>query len=393
MITRTTRFTRPAVHAAVFSAVLLAVPAAHAAPQEGYPVAEVTASDHDGNVPANTLDNDLGTRWSAHGDGAWIRYDLGTAKAVAAVAIAWRDGDVRTAYFDIETSQDGTTWVPAAVGLRSRPTLAQEPYDIPDVTTRYVRVVGHGNSSGNGWNSVTEVDVLGADAPGGGCTRPSDVLDLANWKITLPVDDPNRSGSQPLEVRQPQLDGYALDPWFVPAPDCAGVRFRNPVNGLTTQNSSYSRSELREMTDGGSASAAWSSTSGTHTMVVDQAINHLPNDKPHVVAGQIHDSDDDVAVFRLEGTKLYVTNGDTTHHKLITDNYALGTRFQAKFVVSGGQVKAYYNGVLQTTISRSFSGAYFKAGVYTQANCGNSSPCDSGNYGEVTIYGVTVTHS
>ncbi|MEV8443746.1 polysaccharide lyase family 7 protein [Actinosynnema sp. NPDC051121] len=391
-----TRFGKTAVGGAAVAtlAVLLAVPTADAAALDGYPVAAVTASDDDGNVPANTLDDDLGTRWSAEGDGQWIRYDLGAAKPVTAVAIAWRYGDERTADFDIETSQDGATWAPAAPGLRSRLTLAQEPYDIPDVTTRYVRIVGHGNSSGNGWNSITEVDVLGGgDIPGGDCAQPSDVLDLTNWKITLPVDDPGQSGSQPLEVKQPRLDGYALDPWFVTTPDCAGVRFRNPVNGLTTQNSSYSRSELREMTGGGGTSASWSSTSGTHTMVIDQAINHLPNDKPHVVAGQIHDSGDDVTVFRLEGRSLYLTKGDTTHYRLITDNYVLGTRFQAKFVVSGGQVKAYYNGVLQATISQSFSGAYFKAGVYTQANCGNSSPCDSGNYGETTLYNVTVTHS
>ncbi|MDQ0955374.1 hypothetical protein QFZ24_009297 [Streptomyces phaeochromogenes] len=26
------------------------------------------------------------------------------------------------------------------------------------------------------------------------------------------------------------------------------------------------------------------------------------------------------------------------------------------------------------------------------ANCNNSSPCDNSNYGEVALYGVTVTH-
>jgi Alginate lyase len=230
-------------------------------------------------------------------------------------------------------------------------------------------------------------------APGGGCSRPAQVLDLKNWKITLPVDDPDQSGRQPLEVTQPRLDGYAVPPWFTPTAACDGVQFRSAVNGLTTQNSTYPRSELREMTNNGTSPARWSSDSGTHTMVIDQAITHLPNDKPHVVVGQIHDANDDVSVFRLEGTKLYLTKGDTTHHKLITDNYVLGTRFQAKFEVSNGQVHAYYNGMLQATIPASFNGAYFKAGAYTQANCGNSAPCDSSNYGEVTIYQVTVTHS
>jgi hypothetical protein len=67
--------------------------------------------------------------------------------------------------------------------------------------------------------------------------------------------------------------------------------------------------------------------------------------------------------------------------------------FEAKFVVSGNQIKAYYNGNLVTTISKCFSRAYFKAGAYTQANCTNSSPCSSSNYGEVIIYSLSVSHS
>lgn len=229
----------------------------------------------------------------------------------------------------------------------------------------------------------------------GGCSPPAQVLNLKNWKITLPVDDPDQSGRQPLEVVQPRLDGYALPPWFIPAAACDGVQFRSAVDGVTTQNSTYPRSELREMTDNGASPASWSSNSGTHTIVIDQAITHVPNDRPHVVVGQIHDGEDDVSVFRLEGTKLYITKGDTRHHKLITDKYVLGTRFQAKFEVSNGQIRAYYNGVLQVTIPASFSGAYFKAGVYTQANCSKSksSPCDSSNYGQATVYRVTVMHS
>ena len=62
-------------------------------------------------------------------------------------------------------------------------------------------------------------------------------------------------------------------------------------------------------------------------------------------------------------------------------------------MVSNGSIKAYYNGVLQTTIPVSFTTGYFKAGVYTQANCDNSSPCDTTNYGQNTIYSLSVTHS
>jgi len=46
-----------------------------------FPVASVVASANDGNLPQNTLDNSLATRWSAQGDGQWIRYDLGATAA------------------------------------------------------------------------------------------------------------------------------------------------------------------------------------------------------------------------------------------------------------------------------------------------------------------------
>ncbi|GGP55190.1 polysaccharide lyase family 7 protein [Saccharothrix coeruleofusca] len=364
-----------------------------AAPTAGSPLAVVgvSASDHDGNVPANTLDGELSTRWSAEGDGVWISYDLGSSQVVGSVSIAWHKGDTRRHTFEVELSADGTSWR-AAVARRSSSgtTTRPETHDFADSSARYLRIVGHGNTS-NDWTSITEVSVNGADGGGGGgggdCRYPADVLDLTNWYIGLPIGEEE----DPTNVEQPELATFSIDPWFRTTPECDGVRFRAAVNGVTTSGSSNPRSELREMN--GSSKAAWSSTSGTHTMVIEQAITALPQDKPHVVAGQIHGGSDDLAVFRLEGTKLYVTNDDDTHHKLVIDDYVLGTKFQAKFVVSDKKIKAYYNGVLQTTISRSFSGAYFKAGAYTQANCSNSSPCDEGNYGEVEIYDLKVTHN
>jgi len=233
---------------------------------------------------------------------------------------------------------------------------------------------------------LTPGGVATAAAP---CDYPAQQLNLTNWKVTLPTG----SSGSPTEIKQPQLKTYSANPWFTVNSACTGVQFRSPVNGVTTPNSSYARSELREMASNGTANASWSATSGTHTMTFRLAFNKLPNDKAHVVGAQIHDGDDDVTVFRLEGTNLYVTKGNTTNHKLITSSYKLHTVFEGKFVVSGGQIKVYYNGALQTTISHTASGNYFKAGAYTQANCGNSSPCSSSNYGQTSLYKLLVTHS
>ncbi|BFT73528.1 discoidin domain-containing protein [Paenibacillus sp. P36] len=124
-------------------------------------VSTVSDSGNDGNVATNTLDNNLSTRWSSQGDGQWIKYDLGASKTVAYASIAFHQGDIRTTTFDVQISSDNTNWTPLLTNKISTTTLSQVTYDFTDTAGRYVRIVGHGNSSGNGWNSITEVDFYG----------------------------------------------------------------------------------------------------------------------------------------------------------------------------------------------------------------------------------------
>src|SRR5439155_3207947 len=76
----------------------------------------VSASTNDGNVPGNTVDNNLGTRWSAIGDGQWIQYDLGTARTVTRVGIAVYNGNTRQNRFDLQLSSDNVTWTTVISG-------------------------------------------------------------------------------------------------------------------------------------------------------------------------------------------------------------------------------------------------------------------------------------
>src|SRR5204862_27005 len=66
------------------------------------PVSAVVAGSQDRNIPENTLDNNLATRWSASGDGQWIRYDLGAVVAVGPVTIAWYQGTAWASAFEIQ---------------------------------------------------------------------------------------------------------------------------------------------------------------------------------------------------------------------------------------------------------------------------------------------------
>lgn len=220
-------------------------------------------------------------------------------------------------------------------------------------------------------------------------SSPSEVLDLADWKQTLPTG----SSKKPTEIKQPALAGFSDKTYFHVNRSSDGVVFRAPVNGVTTSGSGYPRSELREMTSEGKSLASWSTTSGTHSLFIDQAITAVPKKKKHVVAGQIHDADDDVIVIRLEYPKLFVDiNGE--EGPTLDPNYTLGKRFTVKFVAEGGKIKVYYNGSADPvhTLGKKGSGFYFKAGAYTQSNCSKESDCSADNYGEVVIHDLAVRH-
>jgi hypothetical protein len=123
--------------------------------------AGVTASTNDGNVPSNAVDNNLATRWSANGEGQWIRFDLGTTRTVAFAKIAVYQGNTRQSRFDLQVSSTGTTWTTVFSGSSNGTTTAEQTFDFADTSARYVRYLGHGNSV-NLWNSLTEVSLFAA---------------------------------------------------------------------------------------------------------------------------------------------------------------------------------------------------------------------------------------
>lgn len=119
----------------------------------------ITASTHDGNVPGNTVDEDLGTRWSAQGSGQWIEFDLGADQTLSHMMIAFFMGDQQIADFSINTSMDGNSWTQHYRGNSQATTQLAEYGDIDDSHARYVRIIGYG-SNVNDWNSITEVEIF-----------------------------------------------------------------------------------------------------------------------------------------------------------------------------------------------------------------------------------------
>ncbi|RKH56628.1 discoidin domain-containing protein [Corallococcus llansteffanensis] len=123
----------------------------------------VTASADDGNVPGNTQDDDLATRWSAQGTGVWLQMDLGAVQALTGTTIAWHRGNERQNHFVLSTSQDGVTFTQAYAGDSALNTSAQTT-SFSSRNARYVRVTVNGNTV-NDWNSIAETRACGAAAP------------------------------------------------------------------------------------------------------------------------------------------------------------------------------------------------------------------------------------
>src|SRR5688572_21334864 len=90
---------------------LLALAAPAVAQTEITPgAANVTASTNDTNVAGNAVDNNLTTRWSGNGDGAWLQLDLGSAQTVASVRVAVYQGNIRRNLFDLQLAGEDQVW-------------------------------------------------------------------------------------------------------------------------------------------------------------------------------------------------------------------------------------------------------------------------------------------
>jgi alginate lyase len=214
------------------------------------------------------------------------------------------------------------------------------------------------------------------------------VLDLRNWKLTLPVCTCHPP--DPDEVKQPELARYQSH--FFQANDSGdGIIFRATVGGVPTVGSEYARTELREMTSDGIRRASWSGRLGTHVLTIRQAIDHLPTARPALVAGQIHGTSAYGMLIRLDGRRLYVRTADGPMGDLDAD-YELGQIFTLRLEVKDARIRVYYDGEPKVEFTRFWETCYFKAGVYLQSNRQRWGDNDQA-YGQVTIYDLAVIHS
>lgn len=214
-----------------------------------------------------------------------------------------------------------------------------------------------------------------------------DMFNLGIWKLTIPMDDDGDGVAD--EVMMPLLR-YFEDPDFFHLSETGdSVVFRAPCGGATTKNSRYPRSELREMNKDSKTKASWSTTSGVHNMTLEFAVNKTPRKKPHVVAAQIHDGENDLLMVRLEGKKLFLERRDEEDFILIED-YKLGTFVKLMLICDNSRIRAFLDKKQVMEWNVEADGLYFKVGCYTQSNPEKGDRPD--DYGETEFRSVYVVH-
>jgi poly(beta-D-mannuronate) lyase len=419
-----------------------------------------SASDdgtNDGNGPNNTLDNNFSTRWSSFGIDKAIQFDLGTNALVKDISIAFFKGNQRSAFFEVDTSTDGTHWTSVLASAQSSGNTAQlENFNLIDTTARYVRIVGQGNSSSH-WNSILETQIMGctdsstepSDPPPTSGSNdldpelpPSGNFELIDWNISIPVDN-NNDGKADTIKEVPLSNGYENSEYFYTAAD-GGVVFKSKVSGAkTSTNTKFTRSELREMLRRGNTSFSTKGVGGNNwvfgdapssdrsvaggvdgTLDATLAVNHVTttgssSQVGRVIVGQIHANDDEP--IRLYYRKLpgndkgsiyfaHEPNGGSDQYiEMIgsrsssasnpSDGIALNEKFSYRINVDGSNLTVTIMRPGKPDISRSVdmsNSGYNNGGQYMYFKAGVYNQNNTGNssdYVQATFYKIENSHT
>ena len=196
------------------------------------------------------------------GDAKTLTLDLGSRHLIKGIGIAWFEGDQRTASFSVMYSEDGNRFQSALSDQNSSGTTDSfEHYQISPEIMQYVRIEGYGNSV-SAQNAILEATVFGCTLDTENPTPqsanvsadsfalnpsmpPGSNFELLSWKLNTPGDEDGNGLSD--TASETDLDTGFTDQYFYTGPN-GGMVFKSTIAGATTSvNSTYTRSELREM--------------------------------------------------------------------------------------------------------------------------------------------------
>ena len=411
----------------------------------------------------NSIDDNFSpeSRWQSEGDAKTLTLDLGSRHLVKKIGIAWFEGDQRIASFSVLLSENGDAFQSSlADQTSSGKTDSFEHYELSSEIARYVRIEGYGNSVSS-QNAILEATVFGCtldtETP---VTEASNVnpedfglnpsippgsnFELLSWKLNTPGDEDGNGLSD--TASEIDLDNGFSDQYFYTGSD-GGMVFKSTIAGATTSaNSTYTRSELREMLRRGNTGV---STRGVNrnnwildyqpdpgvpvggrggtlrgTLAVNQVTTTGDRSQVgRVIVGQIHaESDEPIRLYYRKYPEnelgfVYfaheIRNSDDLYFPLLDHTrsddespaigIALGEIFSYEIKQKGARIDVVlrrgdqsgpiigHNYVDMQELDSGYDvpeeWMYFKAGAYSQNKTG-----DGEDFDQVTFYGLENTH-
>lgn len=148
--------------------------------------AVASASDKD-KPAAAAIDGQQNTWWAGYGLGTSLTLDLGSAKQVKQVRIAFQAGDERVYNFEIQSSNDGQGFASAGIFQSAGITRGFETFEVT-APGRYLRIVGAGNSVDR-TNAYREVQVFAT----------SSLFQLVPVAVSATPADPNAAAARAID--------------------------------------------------------------------------------------------------------------------------------------------------------------------------------------------------
>ncbi|MCV2402420.1 polysaccharide lyase family 7 protein [Marinomonas sp. C2222] len=275
-------------------------------------------------------------------------------------------------------------------------------------------------------------------------TAPSTKFDLLNWKLSVPVDEDGNGKAD--DIKEKKLNGGYVSPEFFYLSEDGGMVFKAPIAGAkTSKNTTYTRSELREMIRRGNTKHKTTGVTGNNwvfstapeedqkraggvdgsleaTLAVDYVTTTGKDYQVgRVVIGQIHaNHNEPIRIYyrklpnNMNGSLYYaheptkksgrkeifveMIGSKSNSARNPADGIALGEKFSYRIDVVGNTLtvtimrpgKPDVVSVTDMDKSGYDKGGlymYFKAGVYNQNKSG-----DGDDYVQATFYDLKVTH-
>ncbi len=402
-------------------------------------ISAISTEANNTNLP-NLFNGDKtnSSSWQSSDVDTTVIIELASPALLKELVITWQDMDVSHLY-DISASKDQENWQTLVnQGQSKQNMLIPDLIDLTELnsaTAKYLSVTFTGTELSQP-SKVIQIEAFGCEQ------EISHNIELIDWYLSVPTDEDNNGKSD--SINEDDLDNGYFDSRFFTVSKDGGLTFSTSVSGYrTSTNTSYVRTELREMLRRGNTNYRtqgvnknnWVFSSAPQSdldsaggingeLNVDVAVNHVTSTGENyqigrVIIGQIHANDDEPV--RLYYRKLpnntngsiylahEILNGDDSYYELVgsrsnsasnpVDGIPLNEPFNYSIVVDGNSlvvkiVKADGSEFKQS-VDMSMSGydqggqyMYFKAGVYNQNNSG-----DVHDYVRATFYKIENSHT